>query len=855
MNRETTIRRDLHSFIANHFSLEELQILSFDLSIDYDHLVGEIKPIKIISLLLYALRNGRIPALMNLLKEYRPNVLWPDFSPDILEIGFINKDDLKNYPLGTLIDFYFDKSDIQKHCFDMGVNYENLVGDTKLAVIPSFLTALYEKRQIPDFMELIRQERPDVDWPPFTIRELGTGTSLMVLPRKPDHFVGREDDLQWLSEALQLGRVVTLWGAGGMGKTALAIEVLHRLRLQDFPHTQFKDGILFYSFYGHGEMDIAYAHIIRSFAPHSNEISEAMVRQVLSGKEALLVFDSTEEAENLSALLDCCDSCGVLLTTQKRTDAPEKAWRREVKPLQPTEARMLLNALQGENIPLLTANLICQQLGWMPLSVRLAGQFLEGYALTATEYLEWLQTTPIEAASRGNKKGESIQILLDKTIQHLSQQAQRILGIAGQLGQAPFVLGPIISASDMEAITVRAAIGELVNFGLAIRKEHHYAITHPLLHAYARQFPVDTTTFAKLVTYYNSLAQSQAQPETAEYLRLDDEYVHFIEILKGVEKRNDMAGLIELALALRYFWEIRGYWREGKQWLEKALAASESTYTGQVQQQIRGQIQLVLGGIYYRLLDFDRAHALLLESRENARQVQDLLTQARACRNLGLIQRNGLGDPNAALQFFEESLALTRGLDESIQHHEKARELLINEIEVSSCYLDKSMIDTENNDFESAAINRQTAQSLLQACLDHYRSLGIYDKQLEAHIYHGLGIAFQLNGAPSFVEAYNHYKQALHLSQQTGERGQMAELEACLGEVCFGSGQIQVALAHFDKSKTIAQEIRDRQMLLYLQDTVTGFQSRLASSGQEDLSSQYSLWLKSLMPDAESSPG
>lgn len=315
-----------------------------------------------------------------------------------------------------------------------------------------------------------------------------------------------------------------------------------------------------------------------------------------------------------------------------------------------------------------------------------------------------------------------------------------------------------------------------------------------------------------------------------------------------------MAGLIELALALRYFWEIRGYWREGKQWLEKALAASESTYTGQVQQQIRGQIQLVLGEfITGCLISTERMR--FCWKVVNARQVQDLLTQARACRNLGLIQRNGLGDPNAALQFFEESLALTRGLDESIQHHEKARELLINEIEVSSCYLDKSMIDTENNDFESAAINRQTAQSLLQACLDHYRSLGIYDKQLEAHIYHGLGIAFQLNGAPSFVEAYNHYKQALHLSQQTGERGQMAELEACLGEVCFGSGQIQVALAHFDKSKTIAQEIRDRQMLLYLQDTVTGFQSRLASSGQEDLSSQYSLWLKSLMPDAESSPG
>lgn len=41
-------------------------------------------------------------------------------------------------------------------------------------------------------------------------------------PPQVDHFTGREDELTSLLNALQPGRVVTLWGPGGIGKTALA---------------------------------------------------------------------------------------------------------------------------------------------------------------------------------------------------------------------------------------------------------------------------------------------------------------------------------------------------------------------------------------------------------------------------------------------------------------------------------------------------------------------------------------------------------------------------------------------------------------------------------------------------------
>lgn len=48
-------------------------------------------------------------------------------------------------------------------------------------------------------------------------------------PPRAQHFVGREDELSSLLNDLQPGRVVTICGPGGMGKTALAAEAVWQL--------------------------------------------------------------------------------------------------------------------------------------------------------------------------------------------------------------------------------------------------------------------------------------------------------------------------------------------------------------------------------------------------------------------------------------------------------------------------------------------------------------------------------------------------------------------------------------------------------------------------------------------------
>ena len=46
------------------------------------------------------------------------------------------------------------------------------------------------------------------------------------LPEEPNRFIGRERELSYLRDALRRTRALTLCGAGGIGKTRLALRLL-----------------------------------------------------------------------------------------------------------------------------------------------------------------------------------------------------------------------------------------------------------------------------------------------------------------------------------------------------------------------------------------------------------------------------------------------------------------------------------------------------------------------------------------------------------------------------------------------------------------------------------------------------
>ncbi len=156
-------------------------------------------------------------------------------------------------------------------------------------------------------------------------------------PPENEQFLYREKELAWLLERLRPGKVVSVCGPGGMGKSALAAQAVHRLELDRFP-----DGIVFYTFYGQPATESALHYLIRAFEREPEPPLDLTVRRTLAAKKALLILDGAEDADDLKAVLDLRGSCGVLITSRRRRDAPDD--RFDLFPLEESESAEVLRA-------------------------------------------------------------------------------------------------------------------------------------------------------------------------------------------------------------------------------------------------------------------------------------------------------------------------------------------------------------------------------------------------------------------------------------------------------------------------------------------------------------------------------
>lgn len=87
MNKRTQFFRTLRLEMANTFSLDELRSLSFDTAVAWEELSGETISSKVQSLIEMAARYGWLSRLIDLLRQERPHVNWPDI-PEATELPF-----------------------------------------------------------------------------------------------------------------------------------------------------------------------------------------------------------------------------------------------------------------------------------------------------------------------------------------------------------------------------------------------------------------------------------------------------------------------------------------------------------------------------------------------------------------------------------------------------------------------------------------------------------------------------------------------------------------------------------------------------------------------------------------------
>lgn len=149
------------------------------------------------------------------------------------------------------------------------------------------------------------------------------------LPAHLTAFVGRAEQIAQLVQQLQVRRTLTLTGAGGVGKTRLAIEVAARL------HADFVDGVWFVDLASLSDPTCIPQRILDLWrVPEQPEYSPvATLTAYLGSKQALLVLDNCEHvigacAELAETLLRDCPGVSVLATSREALNIEgETPWR------------------------------------------------------------------------------------------------------------------------------------------------------------------------------------------------------------------------------------------------------------------------------------------------------------------------------------------------------------------------------------------------------------------------------------------------------------------------------------------------------------------------------------------------
>lgn len=532
-----------------------------------------------------------------------------------------------------------------------------------------------------------------------TLGGIGRAT---VLPVPLTPLVGRAREVAALSRALleEDTRLLTLTGAGGVGKTRLAVAAAEGVA------ESFADGVVFVGLASIEDPGLVVDTISRTLGLKEAgglSLTDAL-RAELRAKRALLVLDNFEHvigaAPEIAALLSACPGLRVLVTSR---EALRLRGERQfpVPPLEvpdltrvPTPEEVAAAAAvelfvrrAGEVAPtfeLTQANAtavaaICRRLDGLPLAIELAAalaKLLSPRALLARldSMLPLLVGGARDLPERQRTMRRAVAWSYDLLAEH-EQSAFRGLSIfAGSctLEAAEAVCGAASAAEDtiLEVLSSLAYKSLLIPYAAGSatpdardEDEVRFGMLQTIRDYGLEQLKAsgeEELNRARHARFYLDLAEMAAPelygPGREPWLELlESEHDNLRTALRWAAEAGQTEMGLRMVVALLWFWFHRGHWGEGRGWHEDALArAGSSTETS-----LRARALYGAGMLACFQGERASAHPLLEESAAMFRSLGDErgLVPVLHLLSLEVLHR---GDAARARELSEESVALAR---------------------------------------------------------------------------------------------------------------------------------------------------------------------------------------------------
>ncbi|GAA2801871.1 AfsR/SARP family transcriptional regulator [Crossiella cryophila] len=301
-----------------------------------------------------------------------------------------------------------------------------------------------------DLRQSVLTNDPALAAPTVLTTALPAWQPVCQLPPDIGDFVGRDRLGLRIAEELRRGGPVLVSGPPGVGKTALAVRVGHRVRA-DFP-----DGQLHVNLHGYAtEAALRPTDVLARFLrglgvppaqiPLEQEQQAELFRSVLRGRRVLVLLDNASAAEQVLPLLPAEPGCAALVTS--RHELPGLGPPMAVDVLRHEDSHGLLAGILGDAEPAALDELagLCAHL---PLALRIAAANLaERPTVPLTDRVHALAADHrLSALSIEGDRAAAVQRAFESSYLALSPELRRLFRY---LSLAP---GPDVTAYSVAAL-------------------------------------------------------------------------------------------------------------------------------------------------------------------------------------------------------------------------------------------------------------------------------------------------------------------------------------------------------------------------------------------------------------------
>ncbi len=649
-------------------------------------------------------------------------------------------------------------------------------------------------------------------------------------------FVGREEELATVAALLEHpeGRMVTLLGPGGSGKSRLALQAAKAAETMG----SFPDGI-YLAFLDDlaqpASLPLRLSRALGVQAP-SSEDPWAQLAGAIGHRRLLLVLDNVEQlraaAEDLAELLDQAHGLRLLLTSRERLGLareqvvevaglplPRRGGGWDEAQLSPAVQLFRDRALAARANLDLAAQAsgvlrICGSLGGLPLALELAAGWLR--LMPAAELADLIDREPevldSPSADATDRHG-SLHAVVETSWRMLEPEEREVLArlsvfVGGfRRDAAAAVAG--IGLRSLATLLDRSWLRSTAD-GRLDRHPHLYAFTRQRLAERPQELAELQARHAAWCSELARLADASLRgpDQLAQARRLSEEHANLLAALDHYAQADPGSGLA-LAADLGAFWSMHGHDLEGLRQLRRFLDAAGGLDARSTKARLRA------AQLAERLGQDDLAGRLYQQVLEEAAALQDPLLQAQAHLGVGGCVRQNHGDYDGALEHFEAGLHQARLAGHDLLAsdalrmmgvlvtHQGAYERAVSYYEEAGLLAERSgdLLAEAKVALSLSVVlvymrEMGRARYLSERSLAQFRLLG--DRMGEASALANIGSAIDESGDAR--ECKRLYLQSLAIIRQLGDPRATASLLNNLASVCNSLGEYDEAQTHLEES-------------------------------------------------------